>query len=144
MGLFSHEACQAPPQSTAVYVRHRPETTLLYQVVHEYWPEFQAELARRVRVSVIPPSYPLLQFLEEVECHQQLAIWVRNGLQHKKPIIVDIHCVAVVEHVCEIETLQRKQGVLCQRAKRRVSLIFHHHQFVIAILIEQLLPVVRP
>jgi hypothetical protein len=25
--------------------RHRPETTLLYHVVREYWPEFQAELA---------------------------------------------------------------------------------------------------
>ena len=29
-----------------VYVRHRPETTLLYQVIREYWPEFQAELIR--------------------------------------------------------------------------------------------------
>jgi hypothetical protein len=45
MGLFSHETLQAPPKSTAVYVRHRPGTTLLYQVIQEYWPEFQAELA---------------------------------------------------------------------------------------------------
>ena len=27
------------------YVHHRPETTILYQVIQEYWPEFQAELA---------------------------------------------------------------------------------------------------
>jgi len=45
MGLFSHEARQAPPKSIAVYVRHRPERTLRYQVIQEYWPEFQAELA---------------------------------------------------------------------------------------------------
>ena len=25
--------------------RHRPETSLLYQIVEAYWPEFQAELA---------------------------------------------------------------------------------------------------
>jgi hypothetical protein len=29
-----------PPE----YRRHRPEATLLYQVIEEYWPEFQAEL----------------------------------------------------------------------------------------------------
>jgi hypothetical protein len=30
----------APP-----YVRHRPERTLLYQLVEEYYPEFKAHLA---------------------------------------------------------------------------------------------------
>jgi hypothetical protein len=43
MGLLSHQDRQARP--AAFYVRHWPETTLLYQVVQEYWPEFQAELA---------------------------------------------------------------------------------------------------
>jgi len=45
MGLYSHKTRQAPSKSTAGYVRHRPEMTLLYQVVQEYWPEFQAKLA---------------------------------------------------------------------------------------------------
>jgi len=45
MGLLSLKARQAPPKSAGVYVRHRPETTLLYQIIREYWPEFQAELA---------------------------------------------------------------------------------------------------
>jgi len=45
MGLLAHKAHQERPNSCAVYVRHRPETTLLYQIVQEYWPEFQAELA---------------------------------------------------------------------------------------------------
>ncbi len=45
MGLPSHRVRQERPKSAAVYVRHRPETTLLYQVIREYWPEFQAELA---------------------------------------------------------------------------------------------------
>ena len=26
------------------YVRHKPEQTLLYQLVEQYWPEFQAQL----------------------------------------------------------------------------------------------------
>jgi hypothetical protein len=34
----------APP-----YVRHRPERTLLYQVVEEYYPAFKAHLAARSR-----------------------------------------------------------------------------------------------
>ena len=29
------------------YRRHRPEATLLYQVIEEYWPEFQVELTGR-------------------------------------------------------------------------------------------------
>ncbi len=45
MGLLSQEDRQARPVSAAVYVRHRPETTLLYQIVQENWPEFQLELA---------------------------------------------------------------------------------------------------
>ncbi len=40
MGLLSHQTHQEQPSSAAVYVRHRPETTLLYQIVQEYWPEF--------------------------------------------------------------------------------------------------------
>ncbi len=35
MGLFSHNARQAPPKSTAVYVRHRPATTPLYQIIQK-------------------------------------------------------------------------------------------------------------
>ena len=65
MGLFSHEACQAPPQSTAVYVRHRPETTLLYQIVQEYWPEFQVELASHGRIL---PTYVTKEFDEYLKC----------------------------------------------------------------------------
>ena len=49
MGLPSHNVRLAKPNSAGVYVRHRPETTLLYQVVQEYWPEFQAELASHGR-----------------------------------------------------------------------------------------------
>jgi hypothetical protein len=45
MGLLSYQVRRTQPNSSAVYVRHRPETTLLYQIIREYWPEFQAELA---------------------------------------------------------------------------------------------------
>ena len=65
MGLLSHKARQAPSNATAVYVRHRPETTLLYQVVQEYWPEFQAELASHGRYL---PAYVIKEFDEFLKC----------------------------------------------------------------------------
>jgi hypothetical protein len=40
----------------AGYLRHRPETTLHYQLAEKYWPEFQAELAnhgKHVPVNVL-------------------------------------------------------------------------------------------
>jgi len=61
MGLLAHKARQERPNSAAVYVRHRPETTLLYQIVQEYWPEFQAELASHGRYL---PAYVTKEFDE--------------------------------------------------------------------------------
>ena len=65
MGLPSHNARLAKPNSAGVYVRHRPETTLLYQVVQEYWPEFQAELASHGRYL---PAYVTKEFDEYLKC----------------------------------------------------------------------------
>jgi ribosomal protein S27E len=65
MGLLSHNARQARPNSAAVYVRHRPETTLLYQIVQEYWPEFQAELAGYGKYL---PTYVTKEFDEYLKC----------------------------------------------------------------------------
>jgi len=65
MVLPSHKAHQAPPNATAVYARHRPETTLLYQVVQEYWPEFQAELTSHGRFL---PAYVTKEFDEYLKC----------------------------------------------------------------------------
>jgi len=65
MGLLAHKAHQERPNSYAVYVRHRPETTLLYQIVHEYWPEFQAELASHGKHL---PAYVTKEFDEYLKC----------------------------------------------------------------------------
>ena len=65
MGLHSHQARQEQSNSPAVYVRHRPETTLLYQIVHEYWPEFQAELASHGKTL---PTYVTKEFAEYLKC----------------------------------------------------------------------------
>jgi len=46
-------------------VRHRPESTLLYQIVQEYWPEFQAELASHGRHL---PAYVTKEFDEYLKC----------------------------------------------------------------------------
>jgi len=65
MGLLSHQVRQAPPNSTTVYGRHRPETTLLCQIVQEYWPEFQAELASHGKTL---PTYVTKEFDEYLKC----------------------------------------------------------------------------
>jgi ribosomal protein S27E len=65
MGLPSHNVHLAKPNSAGVYVRHRPETTLLYQIVQEYWPEFQAELASHGRYL---PAYVTKEFDEYLKC----------------------------------------------------------------------------
>jgi len=64
MGLLSHKA-RPSPEPTGVYVRHRPETTLLYQIVREYWPEFQAELANHGKYL---PAYVTKEFDEYLKC----------------------------------------------------------------------------
>ena len=65
MGLLSHNARQAPSNATAVNVRHRPETTLLYQIIQAYWPEFQAELASQGKQL---PVYVTKEFDEYLKC----------------------------------------------------------------------------
>jgi ribosomal protein S27E len=65
MGLPSHNVQLAKPSSAGVYIRHRPETTLLYQVVQEYWPEFQAELASHGRYL---PAHVTKEFDEYLKC----------------------------------------------------------------------------
>ena len=65
MGLPSHKVRLAKPGSAGVYVRHRPETTLLYQIVQEYWPEFQAELASHGKTL---PAYVTKEFDEYLKC----------------------------------------------------------------------------
>jgi ribosomal protein S27E len=53
------------PNPARLYVRHRPETTLLYQVMREYWPEFQAELASQGKFL---PAYISKEFEEYLKC----------------------------------------------------------------------------
>jgi len=65
MGLLSHEDRQVRPNSAAVYVRHRPETTLLYQIVQEYWPEFHAALASQGKYL---PAYIAQEFEAYLKC----------------------------------------------------------------------------
>ena len=65
MGLSSNNVYVAKQNSTGVYVRHRPETTLLYQIVQEYWPEFQVELASHGKYL---PAYVTKEFDEYLKC----------------------------------------------------------------------------
>ena len=65
MELHAHQFSQEQPNSAAAYIRHRPETTLLYQIVQEYWPEFQAELASHGKYL---PAYVMKEFDEFLKC----------------------------------------------------------------------------
>ena len=65
MGLPSHQDHKTRSNSAAVYVRHRPEPTLLYQIVQEYWPEFRAELANQDKHL---PAYITKEFNEYLKC----------------------------------------------------------------------------
>ena len=65
MELPSQQVQRSRPKSPVVYVRHRPETTLLYQIVQEYWPEFQAELANHGKYL---PAYVTKEFDEYLKC----------------------------------------------------------------------------
>ena len=65
MGLPSHNVRLVKPNSAGVYLRHRPETTLLYQIIQEYWPEFQAELASHGKYL---PAYVTKEFDEYLKC----------------------------------------------------------------------------
>ncbi len=65
MGLHLHPNRQARPNTTAGYVRHRPATTLLYQIIDEYWPEFQAELASQDKYL---PAYVTQEFEAYLKC----------------------------------------------------------------------------
>jgi len=47
------------------YRHHRPEASLLYQLIREYWPEFQAELASQGRFL---PAYVTKEFDEHLKC----------------------------------------------------------------------------
>jgi hypothetical protein len=65
MGLPSHQDRQAKLNRAGVYARHRPETTLLYQIIQEYWPGFQAELANHGKYL---PTYVTKEFDEYLKC----------------------------------------------------------------------------
>ena len=65
MGPPLHNVHLAKQNFAEVYVRHRPETTLLYQIVQEYWPEFQAELASHNKYL---PSFICHEFDEYLKC----------------------------------------------------------------------------
>ncbi len=105
MGLPSHQDFQARPNSTAVYVRHWPETTLLYQIVQEYWPEFQAELASQDKYL---PAYITKEFDAYLKC---------GRLEHG---FFRVRCEA-----CHDERLVgfscKKRGFCCSCGARRMA-----------------------
>ena len=67
-------------------MRHRPETTLLYQVVQEYWPEFQAELDSQGKYL---PAYVTREFEAYLKCGrlEHGFLRVRCGTCHDEKLV---------------------------------------------------------
>ena len=59
----------APAHTT--YERHRPEQTLLYQLIERYWPEFQSYLSETGRCL---PRHVTREFNEYLECRNRRAV----------------------------------------------------------------------
>ena len=55
----------SPGVGAPVYERHRPERTLLYQLIEEYYPAFEAQWAFEGRVL---PDYIRQEFEEHLKC----------------------------------------------------------------------------
>ena len=54
-----------PGVAAPVYTRHRPERTLLYQLVQEYYPAFKAHLAAQ---GTVLPGYVEQEFEDYLKC----------------------------------------------------------------------------
>ncbi len=52
-------------KSQVKYERHRPETTLLYQIIQRHWPQFQAELGSQGKHL---PKFVTQEFEEYLKC----------------------------------------------------------------------------
>jgi len=65
MAPLSQEKRNERPIGLFSYERHQPEETLLYQIIEEYWPCFQAELDRQ---SKSLPHFVAKEFDEHLKC----------------------------------------------------------------------------
>jgi ribosomal protein S27E len=101
----------------ATYERHRPEQTLLYQLIKRYWPEFQAHLSETDRCL---PRHVTREFNEYVECGR-----LENGF-------LRVHC----------EGCHREQLVAfsCKRRGFRPSCGARRMVETAALLIDDVLP----
>jgi hypothetical protein len=66
---------------TLPYVRHRPERTLLYQLIEKYYPVFEAQRAVEDRVLPGMACMPVLQEQKPV-IKKFLTLIVRSSLKH--------------------------------------------------------------
>ena len=65
MASLSQEDLNDWPVGRFSYERHRPEETLLYQVIEEHWPHFQENLAHQGKQL---PAYVIQEFEEYLKC----------------------------------------------------------------------------
>ncbi|MFT6752511.1 MAG: hypothetical protein ACJA2O_002698 [Candidatus Azotimanducaceae bacterium] len=63
--LLSNEAFHQWSKPQLEYERHRPEASLLYQLIEQHWPKFQAEMGRQ---SKHLPKFFTQEFEEYLQC----------------------------------------------------------------------------
>ena len=87
------------------YERHQPEKTLLYQVIDEYYPQFQAHMERQGRAL---PLYVQREFDDYLECGRLEHGFLRVGCE-------DCHHERLVAFSCtKSRRSKRKARVLSQ------------------------------
>ena len=81
--LLQEDLNDLPPEKGS-YERHRPEQTLLYQIIEEHWPRFQ-ELLEHQGKSL--PSYVVQEFEDYLKCGRLEHGFLRvrcESCQHEK------------------------------------------------------------
>ncbi|MFT7266353.1 MAG: ribosomal protein S27E [Halioglobus sp.] len=101
----------------ATYERHRPEQTLLYQLIERYWPDFQSQLSE---IDRCVPRHVTREFNEYVECGRRENGFLRVSCE-------DCHLENLVAFSC-------KRGGFCPScgARRMVE--------TAALLVDDILP----
>jgi ribosomal protein S27E len=100
-------------QQQQKYKRHRPETTLLYQLVERYYPEFTTNLAEQGKYL---PKYVEREFDEFLRCgrleHGFLRV-VCGDCKHEKLVAFSCKRRGFLVAVCRTKLWGQKNGGKC-------------------------------
>jgi ribosomal protein S27E len=100
-------------QQEQKYKRHRPETTLLYQLVERYYPEFTTNLAEQGKYL---PKYVEREFDEFLRCGRLEYGFLRvvcGDCKHEKLVAFSCKRRGFLVAVCRTQLWYQKNGRKC-------------------------------